>query len=137
MKFVCNTFRRLSRFSWKKVKAEDVCWKKRVKSEDVVCFDLVTEAIKETLFAGYGAVYRRIAFYCRFAGEPFILVFLVLEDNEINHRKHCWRSEPFNLVFLVLEDDEITTRKNCWRSEFTDEEDHSGAVGAAGNATFL
>jgi hypothetical protein len=33
--------------------------------------------------AGYGAVYSRIAFYCRFAGEPFILVFL----------------EPFILVF--------------------------------------
>jgi hypothetical protein len=37
---------------------------------------------------GYGAVYSRIAFYCRFAGEPFISVFLVLEDNEITESRN-------------------------------------------------
>jgi hypothetical protein len=38
--------------------------------------------------SGYGTVYSRIAFYCRFAGEQFILVFLVLEDNEITESRN-------------------------------------------------
>ena len=43
--------------------------------------------------AGYGAVYSRIAFYCRFAGEPFILVFreqfiLVFNGDNLNQEAY-------------------------------------------------